>query len=267
MEDFFLYALLGGVGVALAAGPIGCFLVWRRMAFFGAALAHSALLGVALGFLLSIDPDIGVLVTCAAVALLLLMLEGRRALPSDTLLALLAHSALALGLVVLALMPGLRVDLMGYLFGDVLAIGAGELVLIYAMAAVTLSVLAVIWRPLLSLTVHAPLAEVEGAPTTAVRVVFVLLVAAVIAIGMKIVGILLIVSLVIIPAAAARRLAATPETMAVCAAGLGALSVVAGLFGSLRWDVPAGPLIVVAATLAFGLAQLWPGAWRRSGPA
>ena len=258
MDDFFLRALLGSVGVALAAGPLGCFIVWRRMAYFGAALAHSALLGVALGFLLSIDLTIGIVVVCTALALLLVALERQRLLASDTLLGILAHSALAIGLVVVAFMPRLRIDLLGYLFGDVLAIGMVDLYLIYGMAVAALIILAVIWRSLLSMTMQPQLAAVEGVPVERIRVVFVLLLAVVIAIGMKIVGILLIISLLIIPAAAARRLSATPEQMALAAAAVGALSVVAGLFGSLQWDAPAGPLIVTVATVVFVFAMVLP---------
>lgn len=260
MEDFLARALLGGVGVALAAGPLGCVIVWRRMAYFGAALSHSALLGVALGFVLGINLTLGILLFCLLLASLLVLLERYQFLASDTLLGIMAHAALAAGLVVVAALGTLRVDLMGYLFGDVLAIGAGDLYVIYTLAAITLAVLALTWRSLLSLTVSEELAAAEGVPVVRVRLIFMLLIASVIAVGMKVVGMLLIISLLIIPAAAARRVAATPEQMAVGAALLGALSVVLGLWGSLRWDLPAGPAVVVAATLLFALVLAWPGA-------
>ena len=258
MEDFFTRAILGGVGVAIAAGPLGCFVVWRRMAYFGAALAHSALLGVALGFLLNINVTVGIIALCSLVAILLMLLEHQRALASDTLLGILAHSALAIGLITVTFMENLRIDLMGYLFGDVLAVGRNDLYLIYGLLAVTTAVLALTWRNMLSITVNEDLAAVEGIPVARTRVSFVLLLASVIAVGMKIVGMLLIISLLIIPAAAARRLSSTPEQMAVTAALLGALCVVLGLFGSLQWDVPAGPSIVVVATFVFVLVNAWP---------
>ncbi len=262
MDDFVLRAMIGGVGVALVAGPLGCFVVWRRMAYFGAALSHAALLGVALGLLLGIDPMLGVGVFCVCLAVLLVGLDRRLLLASDTLLGVLAHATLALGLILFSLMEHLRVDLMGYLFGDVLAVGGGDLVLIYTVAAVIAGGLALIWRPLLSATVHEELAVVEGVPVLRVRLAFTVMIAAAIAVGMKVVGILLIVSLLIIPAAAARRLSATPEQMAVAAVAIGVLSVLLGLASSLQWDLPAGPSIVLAASLIFAVLMLAP---RRGG--
>ena len=258
MEDFFLRALLGGIGVAVAAGPVGCFIVWRRMVYFGAALAHSALLGVALGFLLGVDLTVGIFALCVFLALLFVLLERQRLLPTDTLLGVLAHAALAGGLVVVAFLTSLRVDLMGYLFGDILAVTETDLVVIVTLALVTLAGMARMWRNLLSSTVNEDLAAVEGVPVVGVRLGFVLMVAGVVAIGMKIVGMLLILSLLIIPAATARRLASTPERMAGLAVAFGVLSVVAGLYASLYWDLPSGPLIVVTAALFFGLTQVWP---------
>lgn len=258
MEDFFLRALLGGTGVALAAGPIGCFIVWRRMVYFGAALAHSALLGVALDFLLGIDLSIGVVALCAVLAVLFVLLERQHRLPTDTLLGVLAHVALAAGLVVVAFLTTLRVDLMGYLFGDILAVTDTDLAVIVVLAVITLAGIALLWRSLLSITVDEDLAAVEGVPVTGVRLAFVLMVAGVVAIGMKIVGMLLILSLIIIPAAAARRLSTTPEQMAILAMVIGVLSVVIGLYASLHWDLPSGPLVVVTAALFFAISQAMP---------
>jgi zinc transport system permease protein len=258
MDDFFLRALLGGIGVAVAAGPVGCFIIWRRMVYFGAALAHSALLGVALGFLLGIDLTIGIIALCVILAVLFMLLERQRLLPSDALLGVLAHVALAGGLVAVAFLTNLRVDLMGYLFGDILAVTDGDLVVIVTLAVITLTGMILLWRSLLSITVNEDLAAVEGVPVARVRLGFVLMVAGVVAIGMKIVGMLLILSLIIIPAATARRVAATPQRMAMLAVVFGVLSVVVGLYASLFWDLPSGPLIVVAAALFFGLIQVWP---------
>ena len=258
MEDFFLRALLGGTGVALAAGPIGCLIVWRRMVYFGAALAHSALLGVALGFVLGIDLTAGIVALCVLLALAFAALERRHMLPTDTLLGVLAHVTLAAGLVVVAFLGSLRVDLMGYLFGDILAITESDLVVIVALAVVTLAGTALLWRSLLSITVDEDLAAVEGVPVTGVRLGFALMVAGVVAIGMKIVGMLLILSLIIIPAAAARRLSSTPEQMVAYSMLLGVLSVVVGLYASLVWDLPSGPLVVITAALAFVVIQVLP---------
>ena len=256
MDDFFIRALVGGVGVALVAGPLGAFVVWRRMAYFGAAMAHSALLGVALGFLLAVDLNLAVIAVCIALALLLVALQRQQALATDTLLGILAHGALAVGLVVLAFVETLRVDLMSYLFGDVLAVTSHDLAWIYGGGAIVLIALAAIWRPLLAATVHEELAEVEGVRIGAVRLAFMLLLAVVIAVGLKVVGILLVTSLLIVPAAAARWLAKTPEQMALWASAIGAVAVIAGLGGSLAWDTPAGASIVVAAMALFALVTL-----------
>ena len=256
IDDFLWRALAAGLGVALVAGPLGCFIVWRRMAYFGDSLAHSALLGVALGLVLHFDLTLGVLVSSAVLALLLALLQRQRRLASDTLLGILAHSGLALSLVVLSFFETLRLDLMTYLFGDVLAVSGTDLLWIYGADVVALAVLALLWRPLLAATIHEELARAEGVPVAAVRVVFVLLVAIVIATAMKVVGILLITALLIIPAAAARQFARSPEQMALLAVLAGALSVVFGLGGSLQWDTPAGPSVVVAAAALFALSLL-----------
>ncbi len=252
-DDFFARALAGGIGVALATGPLGCFIVWRRMSYFGASIAHSALLGVVLGIALSIDLNAGIILTCVALALLFLLLERQRRLATDTLLGILAHGALAVGLVGISFFESVRVDLMSYLFGDILAVSGRDLIWIYGGGSVVLVATALIWRPLLAITVHEELARAEGVRVGLVRVAFTLLIALAVAIAMKIIGLLLIVSLLIIPAATARRLARTPEQMALLASVIGAVSVVGGLHGSLVWDTPSGPSIVVAALVLFAL--------------
>ena len=255
LDDFFWRALIGGVGVALVAGPLGCFIVWRRMAYFGDTMAHSALLGIALALMLDIQITAGVFAITASVAFALLLLQRQRALPTDALLGILSHSTLALGLVLVAFMTWVRIDLLSYLFGDLLAVSRFDIALIYGGGAAVLAMLVAVWRPLLASTVSDELAAAEALHPERARLVFMLLMAAVIAIAMKIVGILLITSLLVIPAATARRFAGGPEQMAVMAAGFGALSVILGLFGSLEFDTPSGPSVVVAALLLF-LASL-----------
>jgi len=258
MDDFLLRALAGGVGLALLTGPLGSFLVWRRMAYFGDTLAHSGLLGVGLGIILGLDPVLGVIAVCTAIALCLVVLQRQQRLASDTLLGIMSHTALSLGLVALAFIPAVRVDLVAYLFGDILAITQTEVYWIWGGGAVALVLLALLWRPLLALTVHEELARVEGVPVFAVRLLFMLLLAVVIALAMKIVGILLITSLLIIPAATARRFAANPELMALLASVFGVLAVGGGIWGSLLWDTPTGPSVVVAAALLFIVSQIVP---------
>lgn len=253
-DDFFSRALIAGIGVALIAGPLGCFIVWRRLAYFGDTLSHAALLGVALAFLFEVNITLAVFAVSACVSIALLLLQRHATLSSDALLGLLAHSALALGLVVLAFMTWIRMDLMGFLFGDILAVSKMDIAIIWFGGAVVLAILIVIWRPLFAATVSHELAEAEGMKPERANIIFMLLMAAVIAISMKIVGVLLITAMLIIPAATARRFSASPEQMAGIAAGIGAISVTGGLFGSLEWDTPAGPSIVVAAMIVFILS-------------
>ena len=257
MDDFLIRALLAGIGVALVAGPLGAFVVWRKMAYFGDTLAHAALLGVALGFLLDINTNLGVVVVCVLLALLLVAMQQKQRLANDTLLGILSHSTLSLGLITLAFMETLRIDLMSYLFGDILAVSNTDLYWIFACAAVSLTVLIAIWRPLLAITVHEELAHVEGVPVTRVKLALMLLIAIVIAVAMKVVGILLITSLLIIPAATARSVARNPEQMAIFAALIGCVAVSGGLFASLEWDLPAGPAIVVSAAALFFSTPVW----------
>ena len=257
LDDFFIRAVVGGTGVALLAGPLGCFIVWRRLAYFGDTLSHSALLGVAMALLLNMNIALTVFVISVAVSMLLILLQRRASLSSDSLLGLLAHATLALGLVVLAFMTWVRVDLMGFLFGDILAITVRDIVIIWGGGLIVLALVSFIWKPLLASTVSYEIAVAEGLRPDLANFLFMVLMAGVIAISMKIVGVLLITALLIIPAATARRFSGNPEIMAVMASILGAASVWLGLEGSLKWDTPAGPSIVVAA-LAFFIISVLP---------
>jgi zinc transport system permease protein len=256
MDDFLWRALIGGFAVAVVAGPLGAFVVWRRKAYFGDTLAHAALLGVALGLLLGTNVSATILSVCFAVAVLLVILQHRLRLGADTLLGIMAHGGLALGLVALAFAKAPSVDLMSYLVGDILAVSRGDIVWALVGGGAALAAVVGLWRPLVSATVNEELASVEGVPVTLVSVAFMLLLAIVVALAMKIVGILLVTALLIIPAAAARPFARTPEEMAVLAAGAGCLAVGGGLAGAFHFDTPAGPTIVVAALFLFGLASL-----------
>lgn len=258
MDEILLRAVLAGIGVAFVTGPLGAFVVWRRMAYFGDTMAHSAFLGIALGFLLHFDVLIGIFAAAVAIALSLAFAGRQKVLATDTLLGLFAHGSLAFGLVGLAFLQGVRIDLMGYLFGDILAVSETDLIWIYGGGLIALGVLAAIWRSLLAMTIHEELARVEGVPVQATQILFMLLIALVIVVALKIVGILLITSLLIIPAATARRFVHNPEPMAVLAALIGVVSVAGGVLGSFQWDTPSGPSIVVMAFLIFAASLLIP---------
>ena len=256
MDDFFSRAIIAGVGVALVAGPLGCYIVWRRLAYFGDTLSHAALLGIALALLFQVNITLSVFLVSVFVSLSLLTLQRRVTLSTDALLGLLAHSALAFGMVALSFMSWVRVDLMGFLFGDILAVTPFDIAIIWGGGLVVLIILMIFWRSLFAATVNLELAEAEGMKPEQANVVFMLLMAAVIAISMKIVGVLLITSMLIFPAAIARRFASGPEQMALLSDLIGVVAVFGGLFGSLQWDTPAGPSIVVAASTFFIITVL-----------
>jgi zinc transport system permease protein len=258
MDDFLVNALFAGLGLALVAGPLGCVVVWRRMAYFGDTLAHSALLGVALAVSAEIMPFIGVVVTGIGIAAVLYWLEKNREFSTDTLLGILSHSALALGLIVLSVAqassPG--IDLMAYLFGDILAVSRAELAWIYISAILILSLFAYLWRPLLSISVHEELARTDGISVSRTRFIFMLLLALTVAVAIKVVGILLITALLIIPAATARLFSTTPIQMVLLSVMFAASSVILGLVVSMYQDIPTGPAIVVTAAVVFFSSQL-----------
>jgi len=251
MPDFLVLAIAAALGVALVAGPLGAFVVWRRMAYFGDTLAHSALLGVAAALWLQISPGFSVAAVCLILALVLIFLQHKSSLAIDTLLGILSHSSLALGLVAIYLIPGARTNLETLLFGDLLTVTAGEVAAIWFTGISVLLMVTLLWRQLLSITVHEDLARVDGIAVNRVRNLLMLSLALVIAIAMKVVGVLLITALLVIPAATARRYARSPEAMAVFASLLGCLAVIVGIAASWFWDTPAGPSIVLAASLVF----------------
>ncbi|HET9068978.1 MAG TPA: iron chelate uptake ABC transporter family permease subunit [Amaricoccus sp.] len=249
LDDFLVRALLAGVGVALAAGPLGCFVVWRRMAYFGDATAHAALLGVTLALATELPVVAGVTLAALAMALTVSLGAGR-SYAADTLLGVASHAALAGGLVALSFMHGVRVDLMGYLFGDILAVTRGDLAVIFAGAGLILALLAWRWRNLLLATLSEDLAAAAGVDPRRERLILTLALALLVAVALKVVGVLLVTAMLVVPAAAARGFARTPEAMAAGAVAVGVAAAVAGLAGSWRLDTPAGPSIVVAAVVA-----------------
>jgi len=250
-HEFLLRALLAGIGIALIAGPLGCFIIWRRMAYFGDTLAHAALLGIALGIILDINVDIAILLITFLMALAFVLLQQQRQLASDTLLGIMAHGSLASGLVVIAFIKGARLNLLGALFGDILAITWQDVITIYATSIILLLLISFYWRKLIAVTVHEDLARIEGISVRNMRLLLMLAIALIIALAMKMVGILLITALLIIPAATARCFAKSPAQMAILASIIAMIAVILGLQSSLVFDTPTGPSIVVTAVLLF----------------
>ena len=255
LDSFLVRTLLAGIGVAIVAAPLGCFVVWRRMAYFGDAAAQASILGVALALAFSISIFIGVIVVSLIMALLVTALSKQK-YAMDTLLGVLAHCALAFGLVLASFLSGIRIDLMAYLFGDILAVGKNDLIVIWSGVAV---VLGLMWwgrSPLLMTTLNPDLAHAAGFSPKREQLILTVALAIVVAVSIKVVGALLIVAFLIIPAATARSFANTPEQMMILATIFGGLSVVGGLQLSYSFDTPTGPSMVCLAAIFFAIISL-----------
>ncbi|MGB3148947.1 MAG: iron chelate uptake ABC transporter family permease subunit [Paracoccaceae bacterium] len=261
VDEFLVRAFLAGLGLTLATGPLGSFVVWRRMAYFGDATSHAAILGVALSFAFHLPLTLGILAVAVAVALIVSHLAGRGH-QIDTALGVMAHSALALGLVAVSFLPQVRVDLSTYLFGDILTVGWNDVGWVWAGSFAVAGLLCWRWPGLITATVNEELAEASGVNTRAERLALTLALALTVALSIKIVGALLIAAMLIIPAATAQRAARSPEAMAIGASLIGALSVALGLGLSLGYDTPAGPSIIVVAFGLFLLSLARPGGAR-----
>jgi zinc transport system permease protein len=263
IDDFIIRAGLAGLGVALAAAPLGCFVVWRRMAYFGDATSHAAILGVALALATDLPVFAGVLAVALAMALLITSLSERQ-VSSDALLGVLAHSALALGLVAVSLIGGIRVDLESYLFGEILAVSPADLVVIWTGAALVVALLLWRWQALLTATLSPDLATASGISPRREQLVLTLALALTAAVAIKVVGALLIAAMLVIPAATARPFSRTPEAMAAYAVAFGSIAALGGLAGAFALDTPAGPSIVTMAAALFALSAALSPLLRRS---
>ena len=261
LDDFLIRAVLAGIGLSLATGPLGAFVVWRRMAYFGDAMAHAAVLGVALALAFSISVTVATLAVALAMGLTVSALVGRGH-GMDSILGVLAHSALALGLVAISFVEGVRIDLTAFLFGDILTVTKADLAVIWGGSTLVLALLVWRWVPLLTATLNEELAASAGIDPRREQMVLTLALAVVVALALKVVGALLIAALLIVPAAAARGFARTPEGMAVLAVLFGMAATLGGVWASYMADTPTGPSIVVAAAAIFAVSL---GVGRRAG--
>lgn len=258
LDDFMVRAALAGIGVAFAAAPLGCFVVWRRMAYFGDATAHAAILGVALSLAFSMSVFVGAMIVALLMALTVSFLSGR-GYAMDTLLGVLAHSALAFGLVAVSFLSGIRIDLMAYLFGDILAVSRGDLAIIWGGALLVMLLICWRWSALLTSTLNEDLAYANGIDPKREQLALTVALAVTVAVAIKVVGVLLIAAMLIIPAAAARPLSRTPEGMALIAGLIGTLSAIVGLRAAYVFDTPAGPSIVCVAAIIFLVSSVLKG--------
>jgi zinc transport system permease protein len=264
LEPFLLRALAAAIGLAIVAAPLGSLVVWNRMAYFGETVAQASLIGIALALMLDVNLTLAVLLATLAVAGLLIVFSRQKVLPLDSILGLMHHGGLALGVIATSMLRGGPVDLVGYLFGDIFAVTPEDLYWVYGGGAAVLAAIAWLWQPLLRLAVHEELAAAEGVSRDRVKAVFILLLALTIAIAMKIVGVLLVMAFLVVPAVAARPFAATPERMALLAALVAIASVLVGLKLSLDTDAPGGPSIVLVMAVIAGLSLAYAAAQRRA---
>ena len=255
-DDFLIRAFVAGLGIACAVAPLGCFVVWRRMAYFSDATAHASILGVVLSLAFSISLFAGTLSTALLMGILVMVLS-RRGYANDTSLGVLAHSSLALGLVLASFVPNLRIDLMSYLFGDILAVGKSDLAVIWCGVVIIGVLMWYRWSSLILSTLNPDLARAEGNDPNKEQLILTVALAILVAVGIKVVGVLLISALLIIPAASARVFSESPERMMIWSLLLSCMSVSLGLAASYELDTPAGPTIVSAAAVIFALSQAY----------
>ena len=220
------------------------------MAYFGDATAHAAILGVALSLAFSMSIFVGTVVVALLMALVVSVLSGR-GYAMDTLLGVLAHSAIAFGLVAVSFLSGVRIDLMAYLFGDILAVSRDDLAVIWGGAVLVVALIGWRWSALLTSTLNEDLAYASGINPKREQLALTFALAITVAVAIKVVGVLLIAAMLIIPAAAARPLSLTPEGMALIAGLIGVVSAIIGLRAAYVFDTPAGTSIVCIAALTF----------------
>jgi zinc transport system permease protein len=255
LDDFMVRALLAGIGLAIVSAPLGCFVVWRRMAYFGEATAHAAMLGVALSLAVQTDIFFGALIFAIIMAWITTQLSGRN-YAMDTLLGVFSHSFLAVGLVVVSFLTGVRIDLMAYLFGDILAVSKSDLSIIWVGALFVLGLIIWRWKPLFLSTFNEELSYASGFNPKREQLFLTIGLGVTVAVSIKVVGVLLITAMLIIPAAAARNLARDPEMMVFAAGLVSCFSVIAGLRASYIFDTPPGPSIVCVTLFVFIVLNL-----------
>lgn len=256
MEDFILRAILAAIGISVIAGSLGCFVIWKRMSYFSESISHSALLGVSLGLASGMGIHFGLVVVGVIFALLIVTLQERQFLSNDAILGIFSHIALSLGIVVLALVGGANTDYFSLLFGDILSITNQDIVWVYSILVVIVTLLLVFWQRLLLLTLNEELAKAEGLKHIFYQLLFMLMIALAVSVSVQIVGVLLITSLLIIPPAIARVFARTPSQMVFQSIFISMVAVIVGLSGSMHYDVATGPAIVISLGILFVISQL-----------
>jgi zinc transport system permease protein len=261
MSEFLTYpfiqrALIASVMVGILCPFIGNFVVLRKMSFFSDAIAHAAFAGIAAGLLLGIDMSISSVAVAVLIALIIAFLSEKTALSHDTVIGIAFSGAIAAGLLIIGMMKGYRADLFTFLFGDILAITGADLFLIFIVGVLTILILLIFFKPFLQITFNRDLARVEGINVRLFEYMLFIIIAVVVTISLKIIGIILVTSLLIVPAAAAKNIASSMKRLFMISCLFGVVSGIVGLVGSVYLDTASGPTIVMVSIVIFFLTML-----------
>lgn len=255
--QFMQRAMLAGVLTGFTLALLGVFVVLRRSAFFGDAVAHFAFAGIAVGFLFAIDPLIAAVLVSMVLALGMGYIQNRAPAQSlDAIIGIFFSGAAALGIFLIGLLRGYRADLFQFLFGDIVAISPQDVVLSLIVALFVGATMFFIWKPLFKITFNKEIAQVSGIRVSLFEYIFLGLMALVTAVSIKIVGIILVPALLVIPAAGAKNISKNLRQMFIYSALFGILSVMGGLVGSFYLDTASGATIVLLSISVFALTLL-----------
>ena len=249
LDDFLLRALFAGLIMVVIAAPMGCLMVWQRLAFLSDTLGHAAVMGVGLGLMLQIEPLYGVLAVALVIVFSLSRVSHFNNALSETTLAIISHTGLAGGIILVGLLPAPTVNLEAILFGDLLATTRGDLLNRLLTTIVLLVWLLRYWRAFVAVSVSREIAQAEGIEVRRVQALMYVMIALLVAVMMKVLGVLLIAALLVIPTSSARLFSRSPEQMVLISGLYGLAALGGGLTGSFQFDWQTGPAIVISATL------------------
>ncbi len=248
LDDFLIRSLLAGTLMVLVAAPMGCLMVWQRLAFLADTLGHASVLGIALALVMAVQPVFGVLLVIGVIMVILRLSTGDRPVAlSESMLAIVSHTGLAAGILLLGASGFGNISLEALMFGDLLATTKADLFFIAVTVVVLLLILWRHWHDFVAVSVSAEIAQAEGIAVKRVQLILYLMIALLIAVMMKIMGVLLIGAMLVIPVNAARKFSHSPEQMMWLSLLFGALSLYFGVFFSWQFDWQTGPAIVVVA--------------------
>jgi len=249
LDDFLVRSVIAGLIMVAIAAPMGCLMVWQRLAFLSDTLGHAAVMGVGLGLLLEVTPVFGVLAVALLIVFALNRVNSFNSALSETTLAIISHTGLAGGIILVGLLPAQAVNLEAILFGDLLATTRADLTWLLITTVVLLLLLLHHWRSFVAVSVSREIAQAEGIEVRKVHLLMYIMIALLVAVMMKVMGVLLIAAMLVIPTSSARLFSRSPEQMVAVSAlyGLGALA--GGISSSFHFDWQTGPAIVVSATL------------------